>query len=229
MKPPRRCCVEPTSKDRAMAFGLSPTSVAACLLLAALQTGVPVTEEPRHRVVFTNGYVRVIDASLPVGDVTLFHTHDLDNVPIVITGGTIRTNVVHGATSHTTLEVGRAWFAKAAYTHQIANIGATPLRFIDAEILARWQSPGAGATQSNPETTIVENDIVRVARIALEPHASLAPHVHTRPLLHVEVSGSGGSGMPRAAGSFRWLDSGAPHGVANTSDRRYEGVIVEWK
>lgn len=79
MKPPRRCCVEPTSKDRAMAFGLSPTSVAACLLLAALQTGVPVTEEPRHRVVFTNGYVRVIDASLPVGDVTLFHTHDLDN------------------------------------------------------------------------------------------------------------------------------------------------------
>ena len=229
MKAPRRCCVAPTSKDRAMGFGLSPLSASACLLLAALQTGVPVTEEPRHKVVFANGYVRVIDASLPVGDVTLFHTHELDNVPVVITGGTIRTQVVHGATSDTTLEVGRAWFAKAAYTHQIANIGATPLRFIDAEILARWQSSGAGSTQSGPETTIVENDIVRVARIVLNPQVSLAPHVHAQPLLHVEVSGSANSGRPRTAGSFRWLDPGAPHGVANTSDQRYEGVIVEWK
>ena len=54
-------------------------------------------------------------------------------------------------------------------------------------------------------------------------------YLHARPLLHVEVSGSADSGTPRAAGSFRWLDPGAPHGVANASGQRYEGVIIEWK
>jgi quercetin dioxygenase-like cupin family protein len=204
---------------------------AALLFLTAMQAAVPVTEEPRHKVVFANRYVRVIDAALPVGDVTVFHTHDLDNVPIVITGGVIRTQVAAGATTETTLEVGRAWFAKAAYTHQIANIGTTPLRFIDAEILSRWTGslPGVSGQPIPEEATVVENDVVRVARVTLSPHGSLKVHAHARPLLHVEVTGGTVSGTARAAGGFTWLDPGSSHPVQNTGDRPYEAVIVEWK
>jgi hypothetical protein len=112
-----------------------------------------------------------IQAAVPVGEATLYHTHDLDNVPIVIAGGMVRTRVAAGATSDTTLEIGRAWFAKAAYTHQIANIGTTPLRFIDAEIRSGWNRPSPDeADPAIPqESTIIENAIVRLARIQL-PH-----------------------------------------------------------
>ncbi len=201
------------------------------LVLTAGQAAVPVAEEPRHKVVFTNAYVRVIDVSLPVGDTTLFHTHDLDNVPIVITGGTMRTQVVAGSTTDTTLEIGRAWFAKAAYTHQSANIGATPLRFIDAEIRSRWNGspPGSVRPPIPGETTIVENDVVRVARVSLAAHDALAAHVHVGPLLHVDVSGGTVQGVPRAAGGFSWLDAGRGHRVQTTGDRPFEAVIVEWK
>jgi hypothetical protein len=207
------------------------SAAAALLVLTSIQAAVSVTDEPRHKVVFTNPYVRVLDASLPVGDTTLFHTHDLDNVPIVITGGTIRTQVVAGATTDTTLDIGRAWFAKAAYTHQIANIGTTPLRFIDAEICSRWNgSPSGSASPSIPgEKTIVENDVVRVARVSLAAHDALAGHVHVGPLLHVEVSGGTVQGVPRAAGGFSWLDAGRGHQVQTTGDRPFEAVIVEWK
>jgi quercetin dioxygenase-like cupin family protein len=203
----------------------------ALLFLAGRQIGVPVTEEPRHKVVFANRYVRVIDAALPVGDTTLFHTHDLDNVPVVIAGGTIRTEVIAGSTTETTLEVGRAWFAKAAYTHQIANIGSTPLRFIDAEILARWNGPPPDPRPLDlpHEATIVENDIVRLASITLAPQETLVEHTHLRPFLQVEVSGGSVQQLPRAAGSFSWFDAGKRHPLQNTGDRPYETVIVEWK
>jgi quercetin dioxygenase-like cupin family protein len=207
------------------------SAAAALLILTLGQAAVPVTDESRHRVVFTNRYVRVIDAALPVGDTTLFHTHDLDNVPIVIAGGTIRTQVVAGATTDTRLDIGQAWLAKAAYTHQIANVGTTPLRFIDAEILSRWNGTASGPVSDaiRQEAPIVENDIVRVARITLAANGRLTAHVHARPVLHVEVSGGTEQAARRVPGSFTWIDPGGNHAVPTSGDRPYEAIVVEWK
>ncbi|HKS41181.1 MAG TPA: hypothetical protein VJX74_11275 [Blastocatellia bacterium] len=55
----------------------------AAVLSLPLQTAVMVLNEPRHHVKFENEYVRVIDASMPLGDTTLFHTHPLDNVTCI--------------------------------------------------------------------------------------------------------------------------------------------------
>ena len=48
---------------------------------------VPVDQEPNHKVVFKNDYVRVIDATFPAGHVTLNHSHALDNVAVTISTG----------------------------------------------------------------------------------------------------------------------------------------------
>jgi mannose-6-phosphate isomerase-like protein (cupin superfamily) len=206
-------------------------SLALFLATADQSSGVPVSEEPRQKVVFANEYVRVIDAALPVGDTTLFHRHDRDNVPVVITGATTRTRVIAGATSETTLVTGGVWFAKAAYTHQTANIGTTPLRFIDAEILARWlHSDGDGdRAPIAGEMLVLENDQVRISRVSLRPGESVTAHAHTSPLLHVEVSGGSISGTARAPGAFAWLDARSSHSIENTGDRSYDAVIIEWK
>jgi hypothetical protein len=55
--------------------------------LCAQTTVVQIEEEPRHRIVFENKYVRIYDALIPPDDVTLFHTHSSDNVTVVVSGG----------------------------------------------------------------------------------------------------------------------------------------------
>ena len=46
---------------------------------------VPVEQEPHHRVVFENQYVRVLDVVVGPGETTLFHRHSIDNIPIILT------------------------------------------------------------------------------------------------------------------------------------------------
>jgi hypothetical protein len=52
---------------------------ASLLVTFIVQHGDPVvhmSKEPRHRVVFESGTIRVQDIQIPPGDTTLFHTHD---------------------------------------------------------------------------------------------------------------------------------------------------------
>ena len=40
------------------------------------QEVVPVHQEPRHHLVYENDILQVLDVQIPVGDTTLYHTHD---------------------------------------------------------------------------------------------------------------------------------------------------------
>ena len=82
------------------------------LFAQAMETAVPVEQEPRHRVVFQNKNVRIYDALIPPGDLSLFHTHSFDNVFVVVSGGK-GTNEVHGKPPTQTAPVtGAAGFAR---------------------------------------------------------------------------------------------------------------------
>jgi mannose-6-phosphate isomerase-like protein (cupin superfamily) len=206
-----------------------------------MQQSVPVGEEPRHHVVFQNKYVRVIDARVPSGDVTLFHTHDTDNVPVAINGGRMRTELLGGPASESTVETGGVWFAKATYTHKISNIGATPLRFIDAEILA---PSGLDASIAPPLDKVgghkleIENEKVRVYRVTVGPGETIPMHTHVLPWLDVEVTGGKIAVSPQAQskqtaemkpGDFRWHDAGESYSLSNLGNTRYEAIEIEWK
>jgi quercetin dioxygenase-like cupin family protein len=206
-----------------------------------MQQSVPVGQEPRHHVVFQNKYVRVIDARVPPGDVTLFHTHDADNVPVAISGGKMRTELLGGQASESTVESGGVWFAKATYTHKISNIGATPLRFIDAEILA----PSGRAASIPPLVDKVaaykleiENEKVRVYRVTLGPGETIPLHTHVLPWLEVEVTGGKIAVSPQGhnkqiaevkPGEFRWQDAGETYSLSNLGDKNYVAIEIEWK
>jgi quercetin dioxygenase-like cupin family protein len=43
---------------------------------------VPVEQEPHHRWIFENQYVRVLDVVLAPGESTLFHTHSHDSIAV---------------------------------------------------------------------------------------------------------------------------------------------------
>src|SRR4051794_28867403 len=67
-----------------------------CFILASVCTGaaekpVPAREEPKHKVVFENNYVRIIDVQIPVGTETLYHVHDIASVMVYLTKSTNET------------------------------------------------------------------------------------------------------------------------------------------
>ncbi len=205
-----------------------------------LQTPVPVAKEPRHRVVFQNEFVRVIDASVPVGDATLFHIHSNDNVPVAISGGDIKTETVGKDPIFSKVETGAVSFAKAAYTHRISNVGTTPLRFIDAEILASpgkqtSKAPMAGVGKDAP---LIDNERVRVYRLILEPGQSANVNTHKQCWLSVIVRGGQMASAPHGKattvedvrpGDFRWHTGEVSQSLTNAGPTPLEIVNIELK
>lgn len=213
---------------------------AGMVLALPLQSAVPVLKEPRHLVKFANKYVRVIDASVPVGDATLFHTHGIDNVPVAISGGELKTELEGQPGTFSTVATGAVSYARGGYTHRITNVGNTHVRFIDAEILA---SPG-GATNVPPlagvngKTLVMENERARIYRLILEPGQSTGLHTHRLSRLSVVVSKGRvaiETGKRKSQfvdfrpGDFRWHGGETTQSIQNVGTSRFEMVDIEWK
>jgi hypothetical protein len=99
---------------------------------------VPVEQEPHHRVIFENQYVRVLDVVVGPGETTLFHRHSIDNVPIILTGADNRTQFAGKDWTPTPAKAKSVGFIPGAakpYVHRINNQGSTAYHVIDVEIL----------------------------------------------------------------------------------------------
>lgn len=218
----------------AVARALGLVWVAAPLLG---QTIVPVEQEPVHTVVFENAYVRVLDAALPVGHATLYHTHSRDNVPVAVAGGRVATTVLGRAPVESAVKAGQVSFATGGYTHEVRNVGPTPLHFIDVELLTsapatKSTAPG-GAAPLAGHALELSNARVAVHRVIVAPGRSLESHKHAGAVLEVFVGGDvvthgDGIAAPVVVGAFEWHSEGALDTVRNTGRAAYEVVEVEW-
>jgi hypothetical protein len=170
--------------------------------------GVPVEREPRHHVVFEDAAVRVIDARLPVGDTTLYHTHVADNVPVVIRGGSMTVQRVGEAVQPASPRTGDASFARGGYTHQIVNIGSEPLQFLDVEVHAPVPTGAPDAAMPAEHDVVLDESRVRLLRFVNAD----STHVHRRGLLAIVVPRGHDwtRGSPPGApepGTYWWVDA----------------------
>jgi quercetin dioxygenase-like cupin family protein len=203
------------------------------------QAPVAVGDEPQHHVVFQNEYVRVIRAVFPTGYVTLFHTHSADNVAVTIEGGKIRTELKGEQPKDSEVVAGGVSFARASYTHRISNIGATTVRFIDAEILAALS--GAAASSVGDELQgrklVSENARARIYRVTLAAGKSTGSHTSAMGCLEVAVrggritrsQGKDGKTVEVSPGDFVWRAPGTAHTTKNAGQSIYEAIEIEWK
>lgn len=188
-------------------------SAALALLLAASVLAapqapivVPVEREPQHRPVFQNAVLAVLDVRFPPGYVSLFHTHTNDNVSVRIETGPTRIDTAEAMGTEQTALVGRVVFNSATppYTHRVANLGQTPIRILDIEILAKQPTPTALAPDDMAgHEVLVDNARVRISRIVLEENEHLTNHTHPRGWLTAMVRGWPGPG------EFTWHDAGS--------------------
>ena len=65
---------------KALVLGL--LSVLAVPQIAPIPQNMAITEEPHHKLVLENPYVRIFHASVPIHEATLLHRHDLPYVTV---------------------------------------------------------------------------------------------------------------------------------------------------
>ena len=120
------------------AFLVSIVSLFA-LSLRAADDPVPVQAEPKHKTVFENAFVRVIDVQIAPREITLYHRHVLPSVVVYLTRSTNRSE---SWPDHEILtrDIGPGQSRYAPYdlkplTHRVTNTGAGLFRVFDIIVL----------------------------------------------------------------------------------------------
>ncbi|HUR34666.1 MAG TPA: hypothetical protein VM032_12775 [Vicinamibacterales bacterium] len=202
-------------------------AVIGCVLLAVVPLGraqqapsidpaaIPIEQEPRHRLVFANEFVRIIDALLPPLYVSQNHTHTYDNVAVTILPGT------DGPQAQA--RIGFAGYSRGGYSHIITNPNTGPMRFIAVELRAPDHSVESEELPQGGHVSVLGNARVHIARVKLAAGESLASHQHAAGYVSIVVRGS------EPAGTWRWHAAGEPAASLDAGRQALEIVEVEPK
>lgn len=223
----------------------------------AMQEGDPVvhmSKEPRHKVVFEAGTVRVQDIQIPPGDTTLFHTHDhaVLYVPISSSrtrsqqqgqewsggGAAAQPSAGEGTPASAAPQVERlgrvsspASYIEKPMTHRVNNIGDNLFRLISVANLS------AGTTNNNDDVSGIRqppelvNRHYRAYRVGLAPAEVTTLHQHAWPVVVVQQSGGavgqdGTDKVTRMPGQYIVHESGM-HQLKNAGDKPVEFIEIE--
>jgi len=195
------------TRDESMnALGWMSVLVMGMASLAAAQ--VPLSQEPRHRVVFENAQFRVLDVNVPVGDTTLDHLHDFDIVTVSMNGGTA-TRVQSPGQPWSQARPGRAlgnavvaeYFGKTT-SHRIENLGTIPYQLFAVENRRQGDWSTGAALSAAATTLATESRAFRVYDVRLGRDRSQTSHQHAVPTVALLISGKvmseGTEGKPGA-------------------------------
>jgi len=96
---------------------------------------VPLRDEPHHRLILQNDFVRVYSVDVPPLDATVLHKHDLPYLGVTL-GAADLVNVVSGKPeAHVTLEDGQVIYSPGAYSHLVRTDAGTPFRNVTIELV----------------------------------------------------------------------------------------------
>lgn len=91
--------------------------------------------EAKGTVQEDNARVRVTEYRFPPNSETGWHVHEYDYVVVPMTNGTL-TIVNKDGTSEYPLTAGQAYYRQAGVEHNVTNVGAAEIVFVETEIKA---------------------------------------------------------------------------------------------
>jgi quercetin dioxygenase-like cupin family protein len=206
---------------------------------ASTPSAVPIEQEPAHRLVLQNEYVRVFEVRLPPGETTLWHVHRHDGVSVRLTDASIEDQSENGKVEKSRLRRGDVAYGATPEprTHRVRNVGETIFHIVYIELLRPTDVKTDRTDTSATEPRVVlENDRVRALRRILAPGESTAMHTHAARAVAVPVTAgrleiSNPEGTPRTVemkvGAVQWIEPGTTHRLKNVGDAPIEIVDVE--
>ncbi len=215
----------------------------AALCLASLagaalaEEWVPVYEEPRHRPVFENDQVLILDVNLPPGYVSLYHEHRLDALYVTISGTQVYAQPLGSEKRHADVKTGDLRFSSdnhdLPHIHRVGNVGEAPFHLIAVGVKSTGGSEAEPVVGYMQRLELVdEKPHAMVYRTRLAPGEKSGEHFHKLPFTQVYLSGGtviGEDGKPRdvEAGGFLWQEGGVSHRHENAGDGPIEIIEVQ--
>lgn len=111
---------------------------------------VPVSQEPLHRPVFVNKYIRLLDVIVPAGDTTQFHIHQTPSLFVIFSNNKTSSQIAGKNWIEDQSTAGTTWyrsFSPDILIHRVANRDTLPFHVNDIEILSAYDSSN---TQKKP-------------------------------------------------------------------------------
>jgi hypothetical protein len=211
------------------------------ILSKSINAQIPVYEEPRHKIVLLNPYVRLIDVNILPHDTTLYHRHSTPSVIVFLSKNITGSQVLNGETNTGQAIPGNTVFgdfANKPVSHRVWNQDTTVYHVMDIEIFIRDSAIACDTIKQSTIKFNWEQKNVRVYNIHIEPgqkgfvKASRCPH------LLISISGSvnlfpadmeqkpNGQLMP---GEFIWYPWGLGFEIKNDGVRDADCVLLELK
>jgi hypothetical protein len=221
-----------------LAAALAPRAFAQ----SATAPVVPVEATSYHVPAFSNDLVTVLNVFIPPRRESGFHRHSLDSVGVLISD-TARTGQVLGQAATVTALRGRGSaaytnYAREPVTHNVAITGDAPFHNIVVELREASSGRFTAGTRGAGYTQLLDNERVRVWRLALEPGQTAAAITQTAPGVRVVIDGGElvetmADGRERRmaphSGEFFWQDAGQARTVRNVGTTRIDLVELELK
>jgi quercetin dioxygenase-like cupin family protein len=212
--------------------------VLALVAVPAAAQVIPVDQEPRHRIVFADEALRVLEVRIPAGDTTLEHRHDNDLATVNLENGRTRTrnSGADWGTPRVRMpgEVTVNEYSGRPTAHVVQNIDLIPYRLVGVENL-RPESWSQGAPITAPGTRVLnESRAFRVYEVRMDGAVGETRHVHDVPVMLALIDGSvtvaGDNpqlGQPLTTpGQWAVVPAGQPHTVRKAEGAE-EGRLIE--
>ena len=201
----------------------------------------PTVVDPDHYTAeFENDAVRIVRIKYGAGEESVMHYHS-DSVAVFLTDMEAEMTTLDGSTTQIAVPAGSIAFNQAGQ-HLPKNTADSALEVVEVELKPRdpaeGQSGGPDATVAAADhyTTELENESVRILRIAYGAGEESAMHYHpdsvaifvTDHLVQMTMPDGSTSEIAAAAGDAMFIPGGQ-HQPKNISDSAWELVLIELK
>ena len=195
---------------------------------------VPLDQEPMHKRIFENAYIRAFAVTVPPKAETKIHRHDRDYMFVMVGDSDVESVRVNEAPVHLTFKDGDAQWTKGGFAHKARNLSDKPFKNVTIELKTNGaQGIGASgdcritpkgrvgcewieASQRDPKNA----GKITVIRYTIDAGATLQGAPAGKSILVSLTTGDGKmtwapgktpSGMKLSAGGMFWIDwSGSP-------------------
>ncbi len=207
-----------------------------------------VGSEPRHNLVLTNNYTRVLKVIFPPNDTTVAHRHEEDSLYFfLVEGGLDVVNHVKGQNpACDCMEFGEVRYGthktdNKPLVHKITNKTSKTMFCVDAEILKSPPVTCPLPLVAEHHTLIKTRDKCRVYKLELEPNESVKvsyPFFHLTIVLQgsmvgVQVGGNDGHSISwekeLQLGDLEWQCPTLNLTITNKGSTKFVQFITEWR
>lgn len=111
--------------------------------VSSLLAQVPVRDEPRHKPVLQNKYIRLLDVWMKPRDTSLYHIHATPSLFLQLSNTIIGSQIMGQEWVKEKFETGKSWFRsfyQDTLIHRVANLSTTLLHVTDIEILSTYHN-----------------------------------------------------------------------------------------